>query len=84
MTYEPVVKPEYQTVNAAKTATVTIAKGQSLVLISTIFYFIIDHTIPSGTFTNITSDRTIPTAQEVSQMNAGTQLYHITATKCVS
>lgn len=29
MTYEPVVKPEYQTVNAAKTATVTIAKGQS-------------------------------------------------------
>ena len=35
--------------------------------------------IPNGTFTNITSDRTIPTAQEVSQMNAGTQLYHIVA-----
>ncbi|MCD0793971.1 hypothetical protein I5C99_09375, partial [Staphylococcus aureus] len=29
MTYEPVVKSEYQTANAAKTATVTIAKGQS-------------------------------------------------------
>ncbi len=29
MTYESVVKSEYQTANATKTATVTIAKGQS-------------------------------------------------------
>ncbi|WP_159314344.1 hyperosmolarity resistance protein Ebh, partial [Staphylococcus aureus] len=82
MTYEPVVKPEYQTVNAAKTATVTIAKGQSFSIGDIKQYFTLSNgqPIPSGTFTNITSDRTIPTAQEVSQMNAGTQLYHITAT----
>lgn len=82
MTYEPVVKPEYQTVNAAKTATVTIAKGQSFSIGDIKQYFTLSNgqPIPSGTFTNITSDRTIPTAQEVSQMNAGTQLYRITAT----
>lgn len=82
MTYEPVVKPEYQTVNAAKTATVTIAKGQSFSIGDIKQYFTLSNgqPIPSVTFTNITSDRTIPTAQEVSQMNAGTQLYHITAT----
>lgn len=81
MTYEPVVKPEYQTVNAAKTATVTIAKGQSFSIGDIKQYFTLSNgqAIPSGTFTNITSDRTIPTAQEVSQMNAGTQLYHIVA-----
>lgn len=82
MTYEPVVKSEYQTANAAKTATVTIAKGQSFNIGDIKQYFTLSNgqAIPSGTFTNITSDRTIPTAQEVSQMNAGTQLYHITAT----
>lgn len=81
MTYEPVVKPEYQTVNAAKTATVTIAKGQSFNIGDIKQYFTLSNgqAIPNGTFTNITSDRTIPTAQEVSQMNAGTQLYHIVA-----
>lgn len=79
MTYEPVVKSEYQTANAAKTATVTIAKGQSFNIGDIKQYFTLSNgqAIPSGTFTNITSDRTIPTAQEVSQMNAGTQLYHI-------
>lgn len=82
MTYEPVVKPEYQTANAPKTATVTIAKGQSFNIGDIKQYFTLSNgqAIPSSTFTNITSDRTIPTAQEVSQMNAGTQLYHITAT----
>lgn len=82
MTYEPVVKPEYQTANAAKTATVMIAKGQSFNIGDIKQYFTLSNgqAIPNGTFTNITSDRTIPTAQEVSQMNAGTQLYHITAT----
>lgn len=81
MTYEPIVKPEYQTTNAAKTATVTIAKGQSFNIGDIKQYFTLSNgqAIPSGTFTNITSDRTIPTAQEVSQMNAGTQLYHIVA-----
>lgn len=81
MTYEPVVKPEYQTANAAKTATVTIAKGQSFSIGDIKQYFTLSNgqAIPSGTFTNITSDRTIPTAQEVSQMNAGTQLYHLVA-----
>ncbi|MEG3217122.1 Extracellular matrix-binding protein ebh [Staphylococcus aureus] len=81
MTYEPVVKPEYQTVNAAKAATVTIAKGQSFNIGDIKQYFTLSNgqAIPNGTFTNITSDRTIPTAQEVSQMNAGTQLYHIVA-----
>ncbi|HDA3471535.1 TPA: hyperosmolarity resistance protein Ebh [Staphylococcus aureus] len=81
MTYEPVVKSEYQTANAAKTATVTIAKGQSFSIGDIKQYFTLSNgqAIPSGTFTNITSDRTIPTAQEVSQMNAGTQLYHIVA-----
>ncbi|HDC5988070.1 TPA: hyperosmolarity resistance protein Ebh, partial [Staphylococcus aureus] len=81
MTYEPVVKPEYQTANAAKTATVTIAKGQSFNIGDIKQYFTLSNgqAIPNGTFTNITSDRTIPTAQEVSQMNAGTQLYHIVA-----
>lgn len=81
MTYEPVVKSEYQTANAAKTATVTIAKGQSFNIGDIKQYFTLSNgqAIPSGTFTNITSDRTIPTAQEVSQMNAGTQLYHIVA-----
>lgn len=81
MTYEPVVKPEYQTANAAKTATVTIAKGQSFNIGDIKQYFTLSNgqAIPSGTFTNITSDRAIPTAQEVSQMNAGTQLYHIVA-----
>lgn len=81
MTYEPVVKSEYQTANAPKTATVTIAKGQSFSIGDIKQYFTLSNgqAIPSGTFTNITSDRTIPTAQEVSQMNAGTQLYHITA-----
>ncbi|HHA6743348.1 TPA: hyperosmolarity resistance protein Ebh [Staphylococcus aureus] len=81
MTYEPVVKSEYQTANAAKTATVTIAKGQSFNIGDIKQYFTLSNgqTIPNGTFTNITSDRTIPTAQEVSQMNAGTQLYHIVA-----
>lgn len=81
MTYEPVVKPEYQTANAAKTATVTIAKGQSFNIGDIKQYFTLSNgqPIPSGTFTNITSDRTIPTAQEVSQMNAGTQLYHLVA-----
>lgn len=82
MTYEPVVKPEYQTANAAKTATVTIAKGQSFNIGDIKQYFTLSNgqAIPSSSFTNITSDRTIPTAQEVSQMNAGTQLYHIVAT----
>lgn len=82
MTYEPVVKPEYQTANAPKTAMVTIAKGQSFNIGDIKQYFTLSNgqAIPSSTFTNITSDRTIPTAQEVSQMNAGTQLYHITAT----
>ncbi|HDC8456993.1 TPA: hyperosmolarity resistance protein Ebh [Staphylococcus aureus] len=81
MTYEPVVKSEYQTANAAKTATVTIAKGQSFNIGDIKQYFTLSNgqAIPNGTFTNITSDRTIPTAQEVSQMNAGTQLYHIVA-----
>lgn len=81
MTYEPVVKTEYQTANAPKTATVTIAKGQSFSIGDIKQYFTLSNgqPIPSGTFTNITSDRTIPTAQEVSQMNAGTQLYHIVA-----
>ncbi|HDH6208365.1 TPA: hyperosmolarity resistance protein Ebh, partial [Staphylococcus aureus LTCF-14-59] len=81
MTYEPVVKPEYQTANAPKTATVTIAKGQSFSIGDIKQYFTLSNgqAIPNGTFTNITSDRTIPTAQEVSQMNAGTQLYHIVA-----
>lgn len=81
MTYEPVVKSEYQTANAAKTATVTIAKGQSFNIGDIKQYFTLSNgqAIPSGTFTNITSDRTILTAQEVSQMNAGTQLYHIVA-----
>ncbi|HHW8598557.1 TPA: hyperosmolarity resistance protein Ebh, partial [Staphylococcus aureus] len=81
MTYEPIVKPEYQTTNAPKTATVTIAKGQSFNIGDIKQYFTLSNGqgIPSGTFTNITSDRTIPTAQEVSQMNAGTQLYHIVA-----
>lgn len=81
MTYEPVVKPEYQTTNAPKTATVTIAKGQSFSIGDIKQYFTLSNgqAIPNGTFTNITSDRTIPTAQEVSQMNAGTQLYHIVA-----
>ncbi len=81
MTYEPVVKPEYQTANAAKTATVTIAKGQPFNIGDIKQYFTLSNgqAIPSGTFTNITSDRAIPTAQEVSQMNAGTQLYHIVA-----
>lgn len=82
MTYEPVVKSEYQTANAAKTATVTIAKGQSFNIGDIKQYFTLSNgqAIPSSSFTNITSDRTIPTAQEVSQMNAGTQLYHIVAT----
>ncbi|HCV3678828.1 TPA: hyperosmolarity resistance protein Ebh, partial [Staphylococcus aureus] len=82
MTYEPVVKPEYQTANAAKTATVTIAKGQSFNIGDIKQYLTLSNgqAIPSSSFTNITSDRTIPTAQEVSQMNAGTQLYHIVAT----
>ncbi len=77
MTYEPVVKSEYQTANAAETATVTIAKGQSFNIGDIKKYFTLSNgqAIPSGTFTNITSDRTIPTAQEVSQMNAGTQLH---------
>ncbi|SCS17561.1 cell wall associated fibronectin-binding protein [Staphylococcus aureus] len=81
MTYEPIVKPEYQTTNAPKTATVTIAKGQSFSIGDIKQYFTLSNgqPIPIGTFTNITSDRTIPTAQEVSQMNAGTQLYHIVA-----
>ncbi len=81
MTYEPIVKPEYQTTNAPKTATVTIAKGQSFSIGDIKQYFTLSNgqPIPSGTFTNITSDRTIPTAQEVSQMNAGTQLYHLVA-----
>ena len=38
------------------------------------------HAIPNSTFINIRADRTIPSAQEVSQMNAGSQLYHLTAT----
>lgn len=81
MTYEPVVKSEYQTTNAPKTATVTIAKGQSFNIGDIKQYFTLSNgqAIPSSTFTNITSDRTIPTAQEVSQMKAGTQLYHIVA-----
>lgn len=81
MTYEPVVKSEYQTTNAPKTATVMIAKGQSFNIGDIKQYFTLSNgqAIPNGTFTNITSDRTIPTAQEVSQMNAGTQLYHIVA-----
>ncbi len=68
MTYEPVVKPEYQTANAPKTATVTIAKGQSFSIGDIKQYFTLSNgqAIPNGTFTNITSDRTIPTAQEVS------------------
>ncbi|MBU5908536.1 hypothetical protein JVW25_17830, partial [Vibrio cholerae O1] len=75
------MKTEYQTANAPKTATVTIAKGQSFSIGDIKQYFTLSNgqPIPSGTFTNITSDRTIPTAQEVSQMNAGTQLYHIVA-----
>ncbi|MDN8974713.1 hypothetical protein Q0P09_14000, partial [Staphylococcus aureus] len=62
MTYEPVVKSEYQTANAAKTATVTIAKGQSFNIGDIKQYFTLSNgqAIPSGTFTNITSDRTIP------------------------
>ncbi len=62
---DPVVKSEYQTANAAKTATVTIAKGQSFNIGDIKQYFILSNgqAIPSGTFTNITSDRTIPTAQ---------------------
>lgn len=81
MTYEPVVKSEYQTTNAPKTATVTIAKGQSFNIGDIKQYFTLSNgqAIPSSIFTNITSDRTIPTAQEVSQMKAGTQLYHIVA-----
>ncbi|MFB1519253.1 hypothetical protein ABC925_19350, partial [Staphylococcus aureus] len=60
MTYEPVVKSEYQTANAAKTATVTIAKGQSFNIGDIKQYFTLSNgqAIPSGTFTNITSDRT--------------------------
>lgn len=82
MTYEPVIKTEYQTANNNKIATVTIAKGQSFDIGDLKQYFTLSngHAIPNSTFINIRADRTIPSAQEVSQMNAGSQLYHLTAT----
>ena len=81
MTYEPVIKSEYQTANNNKIATVTIAKGQSFDIGDLKQYFTLSngHAIPNSTFINIRSDRTIPSAHDVSQMNAGSQLYHLTA-----
>lgn len=81
MTYEPIVKPEYQTNNEAKTATITIAKGQSFDIGDIKQYFTLSNgqAIPSGTFTNITSENAIPNAQQVSQLDAGTHSYHLTA-----
>ncbi len=67
MTYEPVVKPEYQTVNAAKTATVTIAKGQSFSIgdIKQVFTLSSCRAHSKWQHSNIILDRTIPLAQEL-------------------
>ncbi len=67
MTYEPVVKSEYQTANAAKTATVTIAKGQSFNIgdINNIQLQVMDKLFQMAHLQILHLIETIPTAQEV-------------------
>lgn len=81
MTYEPVAKDEFLDGSNHKMATITIAKGQHYTIGDVSQYFKLSNgqAIPSSTFTSMIGANTLPTADQLSQQNAGTYLYRVQA-----
>lgn len=81
MTYEPVAKDEFLDGSNHKMATITIAKGQHYTIGDVSQYFKLSNgqAIPSSTFTSMKGANTLPTADQLSQQNAGTYLYRVQA-----
>lgn len=81
MTYEPVAKDEFLDGTNHKIATITIAKGQQYSIGDPRRYFKLSNgqAIPDTSFTSMTIGNALPTAEQLSQKDAGTYLYSIPA-----
>ncbi|WP_435056198.1 hyperosmolarity resistance protein Ebh [Staphylococcus pasteuri] len=81
ITYNPIRNTAFASGDNLKQATIVIAKGQSYNIGDLKQYFALEDgsALPNDSFYNISGDNTLPTASQISRLDAGTYDYQVLA-----